>query len=345
MHQDLARLEALAPDLILVAKLRYQILQNIYWMAPVGRRVLAQKIGKSERVLRTETDFLRAHNLLSVTKSGMVLTQKGQTTFQGLEAVMDNLLGVRAKEQQLSAVLQIDHCLIVPGDSDQQTKVLDDMGKLVSETLDLLLPNGDNIIAAMGGTTMAKIADTLSPKLSAHRKLTFVPARGGLGEAVDIQANAVCARMAFHTGGQYRVLYIPEHVSERAYRPLLEEPAIKDVLALVDKSASVVHSIGVAALMAKRRNMPLATIKMLEKEHAVGEAFGYFFDASGRVIYKIPRIGLQLRDLQNIPCVVAVAGGQSKAVAIKAYTKLAPKQTWLITDEGAANLILKGVTL
>jgi len=49
--------------------------------------------------------------------------------------------------------------------------------------------------------------------------------------------------------------------------------------------------------------------------------------------------------LQKVPIIFAVAGGQSKAKAVNAYMKNAPKQTWLITDEACANEILKGATL
>jgi len=244
MHQELAWLEILAPDLIDVVKQRYQVLQSIYWLAPIGRRLLAQELNMSERALRTETDFLRLHGLITTSKSGMILTTQGEEAYQSLTTVMERLLGVHSKEKQLSKVLGIDHCLIVAGDSTKLPKVLTDMGKLVNETLDVILPKGENVIAAMGGTTMANVAYSLTPKLSQQRHLTFVPARGGLGEAVDIQANAVCARMAVHTGGEHRVLYIPEHVSEQTYKPLLAEPAVKEVLQLVDKSSAVVHSIG-----------------------------------------------------------------------------------------------------
>ena len=41
-------------------------------------------------------------------------------------------------------------------------------------------------------------------------------------------------------------------------------------------------------------------------------------------------------------CIIAVAGGSSKARAIAAYMKNAPEKTYLITDEGAAKMILKG---
>lgn len=62
------------------------------------------------------------------------------------------------------------------------------------------------------------------------------------------------------------------------------------------------------------------------------------------MIYKVPRIGIELQDLEKSHH-HGNRGGKSKAKAIRAYMKNAPKQTWLITDEAAANEILKGVTL
>ena len=84
---------------------------------------------------------------------------------------------------------------------------------------------------------------------------------------------------------------------------------------------------------------------MLKQANAVAESFGYFFNENGEVVYKVPRIGIELKDLANVPIILAIAGGKSKAKAIRAYMKNAPKQTWLITDEAAANEILKGISL
>ncbi|WP_316396719.1 sugar-binding domain-containing protein, partial [Enterococcus faecium] len=42
---------------------------------------------------------------------------------------------------------------------------------------------------------------------------------------------------------------------------------------------------------------------------------------------------IELQDLEKVPIIMAIAGGKSKAKAIRAYMKNAPKQTWLITDE------------
>lgn len=344
MHTEFAWIEAIAPDLMGVITKRYQILQFISWLAPVGRRTLAEQMKVSERTLRTETDFLREQGLLESSKSGMVLTAKGIDTFQGLEELMNRLLGFKDDEKRLAAMLGIDHCLIVNGDADQSSRVLDEMGKTLNQTLQMLLPAGNLTVAVMGGTTMARIATQLTYKLSAGRELTFVPARGGVGESVAIQANSVAAAMAEATDSNYRVLYVPENISAETYQPLLKEPAVKEVLAMIDNAQVVIHSIGDALVMANRRSMSQATVDELVAHHAVSETFGTFFDADGRVIYKIPRIGLQIPDLDHIPYVFAVAGGKSKAQAIAAYMKNAPKRTWLITDIGAANAILTGAT-
>ncbi|WP_179394739.1 sugar-binding transcriptional regulator [Lacticaseibacillus absianus] len=344
MHSEFAWIEAIAPDMMGIITKRYQILQFISWMAPVGRRNLAEQMKVSERVLRTETDFLRKQGLIESSKSGMVLTSKGIEAFQGLEQLMNQLLGFKEDEKRLAAKLGIDHCLIVNGDADQSSRVMDEMGKLLNQTLQVMLPSGRLTVAVMGGTTMARVATQLNYKLSAGRELTFVPARGGVGEAVAIQANSVAAAMAEATDSNYRVLYIPENVSAKTYQPLLREPAVQEVLQMIDNAQVVIHSIGDALIMAKRRSMPAETIRELVERSAVSETFGTFFDAEGQVIYKIPRIGLQIPDLDHIPYVFAVAGGKSKAKAIAAYMKNAPAHTWLITDVGASTAILTGET-
>ncbi|KRO26368.1 central glycolytic protein regulator [Lactiplantibacillus fabifermentans DSM 21115] len=320
---------------------RYLVLRTINWMAPVGRRLLAQTLDVSERTLRTETDTLRKLDLIIADKSGMSVTQQGKDVLLGLSQFMDELMGIRQKERQLAQRFNIKRCIIVSGDSDRQLKVIGTMGEEVNQLLQQLLPEGESIIAVMGGHTMEHVANHLTNKLASKRDLLFVPARGGVGESVAIQANTIASQMAQQTGGKFRSLFVPEQVSERTYEPLLKEPSIQEVLKIIRRANVVIHSIGDAVSMAHRRNMSEDQIKVLRSRQAVGEAFGYFFDKDGKVVYRIPRIGLQIGELANMETILAVAGGASKATAIEAYMKIAPKRTCLITDEGAANLILK----
>lgn len=337
-------LEAIAPDVVKTIQHRFQIMEAIDWLEPVGRRVLAEKLQLTERVLRTETDYLKKIGLLDTSKSGMSLSSRGKAAYNQMLTLKDRFDQDNPNEMELAAKFQIERCLIIPGDSDTDEAIQNRYGKIVSEVLDYLLLDKENIIAVMGGTTMAAVAEHMTKLNTGSRKNIFVPARGGVGESGHIQANFVCETMAKNARGSYRTLYVPEHVSEETYKPLLQEPSVKSVLEMVRKPDCVVHSIGEALVMAERREMSKTDIHLLKKEHAVAESFGYFFNAEGKVVYKIPRIGLQLKDLDHVPIILAVAGGKKKAKAISAYMKNAPKQTWLITDEGAAKTILNGET-
>ncbi|MBO0450334.1 SorC family transcriptional regulator [Enterococcus sp. MJM12] len=345
MLDDLKLIEAVAPDILHVLQERYKILRNIYWMQPIGRRNLADSLNMTERILRTETDLLKRLALIDVSKSGMSLTKTGEKVFTDLGKVMDQLFGMHQLEKQLANHFGIARCVISAGDSDRQEKVVKNFGESLNESLDLLLPEGKNVIAVMGGTTMAQVAECLTNLESDERHNLFVPARGGIGEALTVQANSVSAMMAMRSNGEHRALYVPEQLSSDTYRSLMKEPSILEVLNLISHADCVIHSIGRALHMAARRKMSENEILMLKQANAVAESFGYFFDETGKVVYKVPRIGLQLKDLQKVPIILAVAGGKTKAKAINAYMQNAPKQTWLLTDEAAANEILKGVTL
>ncbi|MDH6364633.1 central glycolytic genes regulator [Enterococcus sp. PF1-24] len=345
MLNELKLVEALVPELVETLQERFQILKAVYWLQPIGRRSLAENLEMTERMLRTETDFLRQLGLLTSAKSGMSLTSKGKEIFHSLEKIMNQLSGMDDLEHQIANHFGIERCLVIEGDSDLHVEVVSEFGEVLNNMLDLVLPEGQNIIAVMGGTTMAEIANHFSNLESSKRHNVFVPARGGIGEALTVQANTVSAVMAGNSGGEHRALYVPEQLSEETYQTLLQEPAIDDVLELINHANCVIHSIGRALHMAARRKMNEEQLVMLKQQNAVAESFGYFFDEAGEVIYKVPRIGLQLEALQKVPHIFAVAGGKTKAKAIRAYLEHAPKQTWLITDEAAANEILKGVTL
>ena len=81
----------------------------------------------------------------------MTLTERGLEVYQGLELVMNQLLGMHQIEKEMTQYFGIQRCIVVAGDSDIQKKVLSDFGDVLTNTLNLLLPNGENTIAVMGG--------------------------------------------------------------------------------------------------------------------------------------------------------------------------------------------------
>lgn len=329
----------LYPDILAVMQKRYRILRSISFAEPVGRRALAQMLGMSERVLRSETDFLKNQKLIDVKPSGMSVTNDGAALLQNMESMMREISGINETEEKLKQALGLEDVVVVQGDSDKEPWVKNELGRACAVRMKAAL-TGNNIIAVTGGSTMAAVADVLTPDINAKRQLLFVPARGGIGEDVANQANTICAKMAERTGGKHRVLYVPDQVSPEVYKSVVNEPSIKEVLTLIKQADIVLHGIGEAMMMAERRKTGKEEMEKIIRGHAVGEAFGYYFNEQGEVVHKVRTIGLQLEDLHRIRHVFAVAGGASKAKAIKAYMNTKPESTVLITDEGAAKQIL-----
>jgi central glycolytic genes regulator len=330
----------LLPDLLQVLKKRYSILRYIGFMQPVGRRSVALSLGYTERILRGEVDFLKEQHLIFTNTVGMGLTPEGKTLLEDLEEVMRELTGIDVVELELKNLLGISKVVIVPGDSDKLPMVKSELGKACATCMKKLLV-GKNIIAVTGGSTMAAVAERLSPENS-QKELLFVPARGGIGEDIQNQANTISSIMSKNTHAKHRVFYVPDQVSTEIYDSLIKDPTVHEVLKLVKSASMVLHGIGDAITMAERRKTNPEILNKLESGKAVGEAFGYYFNEEGEIVHKVLTIGLQLEDLAHIPNVIAVAGGNSKAKAIKAYLKQAPASTILITDEGAARELLIG---
>ena len=61
-----------------------------------------------------------------------------------------------------------------------------EFGQLLNESLDLLLPDGENTIAVIGRYDNGKVAEELGNLETGKRHNLFVPARGGIGEAVNV---------------------------------------------------------------------------------------------------------------------------------------------------------------
>lgn len=323
----------LLPDLMDVMKKRYTILHHIMASRVVGRRTLAQSLDMTERVLRGEVDFLKAQGLLEVETYGMRISPSGEKLLNAIEPMMKELFGLSDLEEKLRRRFNIEQVVIVPGDSDHSVYTKTELGRAGAAAIRKVAVK-EGVIAVTGGSTMAEVANHLTPTPQLKGSW-FVPARGGLGESVDFQANTIASTMAKKTGGQYRLLHVPDHLSEEAYQSLIQEPNVQEIIQVIREARMVVHGIGEAMLMARRRKIDQATIEGLRSEGALAEAFGYYFDPSGAVVHKMPTVGLRLEDIQATEKVIAVAGGRSKGSSIAAVMRSGHDDI-LVTDEAAA---------
>jgi len=330
----------LYPNVLETMHRRYAILHSIKILQPIGRRGLADNTKLTERIVRTEITFLHNQGFIDITPKGMFVTKEGNLVLNQLANFMREVTGLNVLEMQIKDKLQVEQVIIVSGNSDEFSWVKKEMGKECVSFLKKKIQT-HSTIAVTGGSTMAAVSEAMVPL---HANPLFVPARGGLGEKVENQANTIVSQMARKAKGDYRLLYVPDPLSESSYQTMINEPAIIEILNLIKGSNVVIHGIGDALAMAKRRKTTDKVMQKLIDKNAVSEAFGYYFNKDGEIVHTVRTIGLQLEDLSSTKCVITVAGGKTKAEAIISYFKQG-RSDLLITDEAAAKHILRGSSL
>ena len=252
--------------------------------------------------------------------------------------MIHRLKGISQLECRLEELLKVEKVKIVPGNLDESSLTLTDMGKTSSIYLKKLIE--DNfIIGITGGTTMAKVADEMGQGRVADNILV-IPARGGLGKSVETQSNSIAGVLAKKLEGDYRLLHVPDNLDEDTLKAVLKIPDVKEVIELIEEMDILVFGIGRADTMAERRQLPKSKIDELIKKGAVAEAFGHYFDIAGNEIWEHLTVGLSLENFQTVDKVIGVAGGENKAEAIISVASLRQNMT-IITDEGAAKKIIK----
>ncbi|MRG84724.1 sugar-binding transcriptional regulator [Salinibacillus xinjiangensis] len=335
MQHFIALQQKVFPEVMEIIERRTQLLKTIQLLQPIGRRTLAEQVKQPERLVRSEIEFFQKQQFVDITTKGIYMTTEGQEVVLQLEQYMKEITGLEKIEQQLKEKFNLQKVIVVPGNSDEERRVKQELGKACVSFLKKVVQD-HMVIAVTGGSTMSLVAETMTPLNK--KDCLFVPSRGGLGEQVENQANTICAEIAKKANGEYRLLYVPDPISEKAYQSIIEEPAVQEISNYIQNADIVLHGIGDAVTMAKRRKTPDEQIQKIKESNGVGEAFGYYFDKQGQIVHKVRTVGLQMEDLKNMEHVIAVAGGASKADAMESYFKNGQSNV-LITDEAAARLL------
>ena len=337
MERFFTIMERFAPDAMESITNRYKMLKQIMHQEPVGRRQLCKVLGYTERMVRSEVETLKSTGLIHTTAAGICLSPAGEHIMNEIDAFVPFLFNIQTLAEQIKKRFNLQEVILVPGDSFQDVMIKRDLGRAAAAHMKKTLFPGC-ILAVTGGSTMAQIADAITDGIGIP-DLMVVPARGGLGEDVEQQAGTIAARIAKIIGAQYRMLHIPDKLQQATAQALKQDPYIMEIAELIKSSQVLFHGVGSAMEMAARRGLTPAEIGLLQDRGAVGEAFRYYCDEQGNIVYEVPGIGLEFHDLAHIETVVAVAGGSNKASAIKAVLSRG-QQSVLITDEGAAKAIV-----
>ncbi len=335
--ETLSLLQQLAPDLMEKIMLRALVLERISALQPVGRRALAQRLHMPEREIRSVCDALKEDGLISVAASGMAITDKAVSILPGARDMVVRKSALGQLEQHLTRALNVSRLCIVPGDADVNAESLTEVGRAAAERLLRLLADG-MILTVSGGTTVAAVARAMHS--GTPLDIRVLPARGGMGMAVETQAGTLAAEFAHALGGTYSLVHLPDSVPPETLRELMKLPEIGEPLRALHQTDVLLYGIGRADVMARNRLLPEAEISSILRMGAVGEAVGCYFDASGRPLFQASGVGLTYEQVGKVRCVVAVAAGASKARAILAVLRHHHHEL-LVIDEGAARAIEK----
>lgn len=337
--EDILKLQQkIVPELIELLEKRYGILRTIYYNQPIGRRVLANNLEIGERIVRSEINFLKSQNFIEINTPGMTITKDGEEIIDKLKDFIHELKGLSEIEKFIKENLKLRKVLVVPGNLDEDRTIINEIGRAAANYLKEIIKD-NSIIAITGGSTIKEVIDNV-PKIPSLKDVLVVPARGGMGINVETQANTLVAKLASKIDGKYKLLHVPDNLSDKAMNAMMQEKDIRDVLETVDSADILIYGIGRAENMAKRRNLPQEELNKIEEYGAVGEAFGYYFNKEGEIVYYTPSIGIKNEEIGKIETLIAVAGGKNKAEAIVSTQKNSHNSI-LVTDEGAAREIME----
>ena len=170
-----------------------------------------------------------------------------------------------------------------------------------------------------------------------------VPARGGLGRNVELQANTLAEEIAGKLGGHYRLVHLPDYLDAAAMQEMMKMPDVSEAMELLERADVILHGIGTARDMMRERNMDRSIQTRLLNQGAAGESFGAYYDIDGKCLMAASGMGVDLARLKPTCRMIAAAAGKSKAEAIISVMRHR-RHTMLTTDQGAAEQILSILT-
>lgn len=329
-------MQRLAPDLAQQIERRALVLERIDALQPVGRRQLAARLNLPEREVRTVAALLKEHRLITLDAAGMMLTEQARDILPAARRFSRDLRGLTKLETALSKELSVQKVFVAQGDCDSDEQVLHEVGRIAAGRLRGFLQSGSTL-AVTGGSTIHEVALALSA--GTPMNVMVVPARGGIGRALETQANTIAVEIAQKLGGHHRLMHLPDHCDEQALVELRKVSEVTETLELLQRADVVLHGVGRADEMAQKRQLPLEVQRKVLSDGAVAEAYGCYFSGEGKLVFSASTVSHDLGALRPNCAMIAVAAGRSKAEAIKAVMKSRP-HVMLVTDEGAARAIL-----
>src|SRR5260370_27724235 len=205
------------------------------------------------------------------------------------------------------------------------------------------------MVGLSGGSTMTQLARALEPQPDSE--LTIVPLQGNwVDGGPHLHNDQVCRDAASQLGARWLSLPAPmvmEHADTRD--AVLNDRSLRSGSERRSELQLAVVGIGPSPggtqvdATSVMGQLPPRVLEELRQQGVVGDLCGHMFDAAGRFVeheLTARTLAIPIEQLRGIPCVVAVAGGVSKAESLLGAIRTGVPRV-LITDQLTAEQMLE----
>ena len=116
MNKVFSIIEKFAPEAVEIMQIRYEVLRQVLYKQPIGRRQLCKELGLRERLIRGEIELLRARGAVEITQAGIGLTPFGEGMLNEIDEFIPSLFNTRILAEQIKKEFDLEQVIVVPGD-------------------------------------------------------------------------------------------------------------------------------------------------------------------------------------------------------------------------------------
>lgn len=332
MHETTFRLlEKIAPRQVNEICLRAMVLERVSALQPVGRRALAGRLKLREREVRVVSESLREDGLIEMNAAGMSLTEQALPLLDEARSLCRSMLGIAAQETQIERLLGISRVRIA-----SECEIAE-VGRIAAQHLRSRLKQG-SILAVSGGETVRAVAESITPGMPVD--VLVLPARGGFGGHVEVQADTLAEEFALRLGGRHRLLHMPDDLPLDMRKEVEKIEGVSQTLDDLRRTDILLYGVAGFEKIATQKRMKPEREQALRQAGAKAFVLGGWYDARGRKIEGYDDGLMPAWDFAHIPHIIAVACGEEKAGAVIAVAKNHAHEL-LVIDAGCARAILR----
>lgn len=218
------------------------------------------------------------------------------------------------------------------------------LARTVSDYLQEILEPGQ-VLGVSWGTILCEVAKIFPEK--AIRGVDVVQLRGGVSQDMGNCPVNIVQELATKLGGRAHYLPVPTLVDTNALRDsIMADRNVHHAQEMWKQCNVVVYSVGVPggqSVLVEAGYLTRRRINNMRENGAVGEICSRLYTVEGQIFdpeLDERTLGIDLAELANRSCSIAVAGGEAVAPGLLGALR-GGFATVLIADEEAAQLLLK----